>query len=149
MLKELLSKKVTESICVIAVIVRKDELLLGLRDYTFEHKENKSVWTAPGGRGEPGEDVETTLRRETKEETGIDDLEIKDYIGKVSGAGEGDKLLMFLASSNQDAELTEPEKFSEWQWFPVESFAEGEPSNYINEDARAQIVDYSSERGII
>lgn len=126
--------------CPVAIIVRDGKVLMGLRHYTPDKWKTISVWTCPGGRCDEGELVETTLRREVEEETGISDLEIVDFILEVPGAKEGDKVLLFLCETNQEAKLKEPRKFSEWRWFGQEDF----PANFINDHARTAILNLLS-----
>lgn len=103
-------------------------MLIGLRHYTPDKWKTVSVWTCPGGRCDEGEMVETTLRREVEEETGITDLEIIDYIGQVDGAKQGDLVPLFLCKTKQEARIMEPHKFSEWRWVAGDEF----PENFIN-----------------
>jgi ADP-ribose pyrophosphatase YjhB (NUDIX family) len=129
MMEEILKTKGNSLVATSALIVRGGRILLGLRNYTPD-KWTGSFWTTPGGRCEEGESIENGLRRETEEETGITDLEIKRYLGMVDGAKEGDKVEVFLCSSNQEAQLKEPEKFGEWRWFLPNEI----PENFINKN---------------
>ncbi len=65
-----------EKLCPTAMIIRDGKILLGLRHYTKDKWKKISVWTTAGGRCDVGESIETALRREVKEEIGVDDLEI-------------------------------------------------------------------------
>lgn len=143
-LRKRLNEKYDPDTAVIAVIIRDRKILLGLRDY----KGGPTVWTAPGGSLDDGENLEAAARRETKEETGIDDLEFIDYIGNVK-ADHLDHLHIFYCASKMDPYLAEPEKFREWHWFALEEFASGEPDNYINEPSRDVIVAYLAENDIL
>lgn len=51
----------------LAIAHRGDEILLGLKKRDF----GKGRWNGFGGKLEPGEDIETALRREVKEESGM------------------------------------------------------------------------------
>ena len=133
-----LSERGNGKICPVALIVNEDKILMGLRHYTPEKWKTTSVWTLPGGRSESGEVIEATLRREVQEETGITDLEILDYLGTVPGSKKGDRVPIFLCYTDEDAELCEPEKFSEWGWFSIEEF----PENFINPAALELIQEY-------
>lgn len=124
--------------CTCAVIIRDGKILLGLRHYTQEQWKTISVWTTPGGRSNQGESLEEGLRRETMEETGITDLTIKQFLGVVPAAGsQADTLWMFLCESAGEAKLMEPDKFSAWQWFPLEEI----PENFINSVALELILE--------
>ncbi len=127
------------------MIIKDKRILIGYRHYRSREKEITSLWTCPGGRCNPGESIEKALRREVKEETGIDDLEIHNYIGEVSGAKKGDLVPLFLCGIKQKAKLMEPHKFSEWQWIDFKDYANGLPKNYINENARVMITNFLSE----
>jgi 8-oxo-dGTP diphosphatase len=127
-MKKQLSKIGDGRICPVAVIVKERKVLMGLRHYTPDKWKTISVWTIPGGRCDPGETLEATLRREVEEETGINDLEIEGYIGEVSGAKSKDIVPIFICKSEQEAQLIEPEKFSAWRWFNLDEC----PSNFIN-----------------
>ena len=114
-----------------AFIFRDNKLLIGLRNYTPDKWKDISVWTAPGGRCNGSETLETTLKREVLEEVGINDLKITEYLGSVPGAKEGDVVFVFKAETAQEPKLTEPEKFSEWKWCKVSQI----PSNFINRES--------------
>ena len=132
-----LAQQSSEGTAAIAVIIRDDRILLGLREY----ENAPTVWTAPGGSVDVGETLEEAARRETKEETGIDDLEFVDYIGEVNGE-DRDPLHVFHCKSNQKPALVEPEKFNQWRWFAFDEFVSGQPGNFINEPLRDAIVNY-------
>ena len=141
-MEHILSQLGTQTTCPAAIIVRDGKILFGLRHYTADKWKDISVWTAPGGRCEVGETVEQTLRRETFEETGIKNLKITGYMGEVAGAKEGDTLLMFSATTDEEATLMEPKKFSEWRWFKPEEI----PENFINERAREVILNFFNQK---
>jgi len=127
----ILQKIGSEKDAPVAFILKDNRLLMGLRNYTPDKWKNISVWTAPGGRCNSGETLETTLRREVFEEVGINDLVITKYLGVVPGAKEGDTVYVFKAETKQEPKLMEPEKFSEWKWCPISEI----PSNFINPKA--------------
>ncbi len=127
----ILQKKGSNKDVPIAFIFKNDKLLIGLRNYTADKWKSISVWTAPGGRCDNGETLETTLRREVSEEVGINDLKITKYLGSVSGAKEGDIVFVFEAETTQEPKLMEPKKFSQWKWCEISEI----PSNFINPDA--------------
>lgn len=117
-----------DKICPIALIIKEGKILIGLRNYTADKYKEISVWTLPGGRCDLNEKIETILRRETAEEVGINDLTIKEFLGQVTGAKEGDIVYVFKCGTNQEPQLLEPEKFSEWRWSDINDI----PANFIN-----------------
>lgn len=110
--------------------MREGKVLLGLRNYKTQQYKDGDFWTTPGGRCDEGEDVETTLRRETEEEIGVKNFEIKKELGVVPGAKEGDSVHVFLCETEEEARLMEPEKFTEWKWFDPQEV----PDNFLNPD---------------
>lgn len=135
-MQEQLSKIGDMVTCPVIAIVRENKILLGHRHYKADRWKDISVWTIPGGRCDEGETIESALRRETFEETGISDLSIGNYLGEVPGVKEGDRVLIFLGTTNDEPKLMEPEKFSEWSWFNISEI----PSSFINEKAKELIV---------
>lgn len=127
-MQDILNTTRTEIICPVAVIIRDNKIALGLRHYTPDKWKTVSVWTVPGGRCDPGETIEETLRREVKEEIGVTDLTISEFLGEHPGAKEGDLIQVFLCSSEQDLCNMEPHKFSEWRWFGHDEW----PEDFIN-----------------
>jgi len=123
-----LQKIGSETDVAIAFIFKGEKLLIGLRNYTPDKWKDISVWTAPGGRCNSNETLESTVRREVLEEVGISELNITEYLGCVPGVKEGDILYVFKADTNQEPKLTEPEKFSEWKWCSIHEI----PANFIN-----------------
>ncbi len=132
-----------DRICPAAFMLKGNKVLLGHRHYTGGLAPS-SLWTVPGGRGEDGETVEATLRREVAEETGIREFEILAYLQDIPGATSGDIVPIFLCTTKEDATLMEPEKFSEWRWVPLHEFAAGTPSPFINPGARTIVTEFIS-----
>ena len=128
--------------CPIAVIVKDGKILTGYRNYTPDKWKKISVWTIPGGRSDIGETIEQTLRREVAEEVNITDLQIIDFIGEVPGAKEGDMVLIFYCTTNQEAKLMEPENFSEWKWVSLQEYIENNAYSGFNPAGRKMITDY-------
>jgi 8-oxo-dGTP pyrophosphatase MutT (NUDIX family) len=130
------------------IVIRDRKILLGLRNYTADKWKDISVWAMPGGRCDNGETLATTLRREIAEEVGINDLEIRDFVGERPGAKDGDTIVMFYCTTNQDAKLMEPEKFSEWRWVPISEYLAGDVFSQMNPTAHDVISNYIRHHGI-
>ena len=130
-IKYLLSKlKITpHQLCFFALIRRNDQILVGLREY----KQGNPVWTYPGGRGQAGEIMVETLKREVREEIGISELKIVRVVGQKKGVKSGDRVYFIECQIEGEPRLMEPEKFKEWKWCKINDL----PQNLIDlEDIR-------------
>jgi len=139
-MKEKLQKIGSRTTCPAAIFIRDKKVLLGYRHYGSETWKNTSVWTCPGGRCDEGESIELALRREVFEETNIKDFKILKFIADVPGAKSGDVVPVFLCTTNQEAVLMEPNKFSAWEWFGFRDF----PKDFINIQIQKIILDLLS-----
>ncbi len=118
------------SICTAGIFLKNSKVLLGLRNYKTQQYKDEDFWTTPGGRCNEGEKIKATLRREVEEEIGIKIFEIKEKLGVIPGAKEGDEVHVFLCSTKEEEKLMEPEKFKEWKWFKPKEI----PDNFLNKD---------------
>lgn len=120
-------------ICPVVIIEKNGKILTGLRHYVLAQADILSVWTLPGGRSEIGETLEQTLKREVLEEVNIQDFNIIDFVGEVAGSHQKDIVYIFYATTNQEAMLMEPEKFSEWRWVPISEYLATESYGNLNQ----------------
>lgn len=102
-----------------AFIINNKKLLIIKRVSNDSH--SPGVWEIPGGRLELGEDPFEGLKRETKEETGIN-IEIKnplaiDYFTRDDG--QKITMIIFLCSTN-DKEIKLSEEHDEFAWADLE-----------------------------
>lgn len=97
-----------------AVIIKDGKILRGLRNYDSGPK-----WIIPGGRCEENETLADALRREIKEETGIENYLDLKYLGKVEGIHQGYKTNVFHVETEEEPDLKEAENFGEWKWMTL------------------------------
>jgi len=142
MLEQQLTRIGDERTCPTMVLMKGRSLLLGLRNYTPEKWKDISVWITPGGRCDPGETLEQTLRREVLEEVNITRFDIKAMIGEVPGAKEGDIVPIFFGTTEEEPTLMEPQKFQEWRWVLDREYNQGHPYDIVNPAAHGLIRDF-------
>lgn len=130
----------TNYVCPSALIIKDDKILMGKRS----GRTDLVVWTFPGGRCEEGETVEQALIREIKEETGIDDLDIKEFACEIPGYTADDIVPIFLCSTKQEPKLVEPDKFSEWKWFTFDEYKQGIFESPVP-SSRQTVIEYLSK----
>ena len=88
-------------------------------------QDSKGRWTIPKGHIEPGETAKMTARREIEEETGLKNVNILTWLGKIHFKyRRADKLVLmttqiYLVEAMDTHETPIPEKWMKGiQWFP-------------------------------
>ena len=86
----------------------------------------KNRWTIPKGHVEPGEESRDTAKREIQEETGLQEMDVLSWLGKVNFRYRRVNTLVlmtmhtYLVRAKGDTDKLQPE---EWlngiKWFPV------------------------------
>ena len=91
-------------------------------------------WDVPGGSLHNGETIDDGLRRETREETGLEVSRIRPLTTWSHGEGDGFELgLSFLATSETDA-VTLSEEHTGFAWIEPDSIADYDfPPNLAKE----------------
>lgn len=122
---------------------KKGEILLLLKSPDRIKKfSSKTYWDIPGGRVEKGDSVEKTLRREIREETGIENFENKGLfhavVSNIKIQEENCGLILFIyeISLVDDFEIRLNDEHTEFSWFNINEAAEllrvKYPTNFIN-----------------
>jgi mutator protein MutT len=110
--------------CGAFILNEKEELLLQQRNKSPE----KGCWCIPGGKVELFETFEEAVKRETKEETGvdinvIDELGICDHI--IKDEGQHWVSPSFLCQITKgEPKIMEPTKHTDMKWFSLENLPE-------------------------
>jgi 8-oxo-dGTP diphosphatase len=114
--------------CGALIINNKNEVLLQKR--TVKTRNNAGFWAKPGGAVEFGEKVEDAVKREIKEELGVN-IEIIKFLGFTEGTKtmEGGNqhwiALNYLAKIiGGEVKNLEPEKHEEVKWFSLNNLPE-------------------------
>lgn len=104
------------------MLLRDGKVLFGLRHPKWANvMHGEGTWTMPGGKLHYGEKLEDCIRRETKEETGIELGELSLLCVNDDFATDAHYVTVeFLCTDfTGEAEVMEPEKITEWKWFPL------------------------------
>ncbi len=108
-----------ERSCGAVVFNKKD----GLIRFLLIKNKRSSRWGFPKGHMEKGEDEETTAKREVREETGLK-IRIIPGFEKHSSYRIGGRIeksvVLFLASSNDDRTVIQPEEIEDCIWLDYE-----------------------------
>lgn len=111
-----------------AIIFREEG---GIKYYLLLHYPSKSRkgghWEFPKGHVEVNENEEETMRREIKEETGIEDLKIipgfkkyiKYFFRKYKSKGWIFKLVVFFVAKTETKEVKLSEEHVGFAWLPI------------------------------
>ncbi len=100
-------------------VVKNGKFLVGKR----KSSHGFGTWAPPGGHLEFGEDLEECVKREVKEEAGLEikDCEFLGITNDIFPEGKHYVTLWFLAKwESGDPKVLEPEKCEEWKWVKLE-----------------------------
>jgi 8-oxo-dGTP diphosphatase len=100
-----------------ALVIDDGRLLMVKRD----REPGKGLWTVPGGRVEHGEYLDQALRREVKEETGLE-IEVGGLAGIFEVVGDDHFVIHDHAAhlTHGDQEVVVGDEVAEVRWVPLE-----------------------------
>ncbi|HTH72694.1 MAG TPA: NUDIX domain-containing protein [Candidatus Pristimantibacillus sp.] len=105
------------------VIFRRDKLTKKLEILLIQ--DAKDRWTIPKGHVEPNEEPKATAEREIREETGLQEMKVFNWLGKVSFRyRRGQTLVLmtmhiYLVQALGDTNKLQPEDWlNDIKWFP-------------------------------
>lgn len=105
---------------------KNGEVLMGLR----QGSHGEGEWSYPGGHLDFGETMEETVRREVKEEVGLEVgkvelISLADEMRYIKSDGKHYVNIGFRAEYiGGEPKLMEPEKCKEWRWFSLDNLPE-------------------------
>jgi 8-oxo-dGTP diphosphatase len=106
-------------VAVRAVVVRDNSLLMVKR----AQEPARGLWSIPGGRLQRGEYLTDAVRREVKEETGLD-VEVGDLLGLFEVVGDPHYVILdYVASTEDGSEPSAGDDVSEVRWVPLNEIA--------------------------
>ncbi len=86
----------------------------------------KNRWTIPKGHVEPGEEPKVTAEREIREETGLQDMKVMNWLGKVNFRYRRNHTLVLMTmhiylvqALGNTHELNGEEWLNDMRWFPA------------------------------
>ena len=115
-----------------AVLVREDGRILALRRSNTDPNRPLS-WDLPGGDVEFGEDLTESIKREVREEAGIEVQEVTlfDAMGWVTPQNEYWVSLGYTARVPQDTGVTISWEHDQYEWLTKKEFLQRESSSRI------------------
>ena len=112
---------VTGPIVGVGAIVLKDGALLLVRR---DREPALGRWSLPGGRVEPGELLVDAVRREVKEETGLD-VEVGDRAGVFEVIGDAHYVVIdYFATCQAEQAVSAGTDAADVRWVPVDRLGE-------------------------
>lgn len=110
-----------EAVVVVIFNKQRDVLFVHNRRYTIGQLE----WEIPAGKMDQGETPEMTARREAKEETGCDLLDLTYLCSQHPCSGMCDAMVhVFAATVDTESDILDTDEISEKRWFSESEYLE-------------------------
>ena len=116
---------------------RDDQVCLGWQP-------KKSVWVTCGGKCDPGESIESCLRRESVEESGMTNIRIVSFMGVVPNVTDEKRVWAFACECDEDPQETGTNEIVNWTWFTLDTLPSSD--QYVNRLHLALIRDELERR---
>src|SRR5580704_8885283 len=106
------------------IVFRREKMTQAIQILLMQDAKNR--WTIPKGHVEPGEETGATAEREIREETGLQDMEVFSWLGKVNFRYRRNHTLVlmtmhiWLVEGLGDTDKLHPEDWlSDIKWLPA------------------------------
>jgi ADP-ribose pyrophosphatase YjhB (NUDIX family) len=115
-----------------AIVVRDGALLMVRRD----KEPARGLWSVPGGHVEPGEYLQDAVRREVREETGLE-VAVDHLVGIFEVLGDPHYVILdFFARPTDEGSLSPSGDAAEARWVPFDEVTELECTPRLVETLR-------------
>ncbi len=127
---------------VTGTVVRDRKVLFVQRNY----EPNKGTWTLPGGYAEHTETLDEAVKRELKEETGIE-IEVKGVVGVRTRYGEngGAVLVIFRAEFRSGEPRADMYEISAAEFFEADQIAKLHPVFPLSREVGLRVLESDSD----
>lgn len=127
---------------VTGAVVLDRKVLFVQRNY----EPNKGTWTLPGGYAEHTETLDDAVKRELKEETGIE-IEVKGVVGVRTRYGDngGAVLVIFRAEIRSGVPHADMHEISAAEFFDADQIAKLEPVFPLSREVGLRVLESDSD----